>query len=772
MKKLLLCVSLLLTLLLLASCETSGVNRLTCDHVDANDSGLCDKCSITFSDGKDVYDKTCQHRDADDNSKCDSCEADYSDGKDINDKNHSCKTLYNYDNFLHWLSCEICGVATSKAEHILDEFGYCTVCDHLSSPTEGISYELSADGSYAKVLGCDSSITNLVIAETYNNAPVKHIAQEAFKGNKNITSLVMPNSIVTIGNFAFYGCENLASITISKSVKDIGERAFSNCGMLEEIYFNAVDMTCLKSMHNRTFTNTGLTGKGITVTIGKNVTRVPAYLFCSNGTLNAQTKVTAITFEDNSVCESIGEWAFIDCNDVTGCLVIPDSVVTIDKGAFYGVGFTSITIGKNVSKIDDIAFSNCYSLVEIINKSNLNFVKGSSNNGSIAQNALEIHSGISKIVNNAGYHFITSGGEHYLVAYQGNDAILDLPESYNGENYKIHNYAFTNCNTCDKLTSVTIPKTVISISESAFAGCDKLVEIINMSGLDITRHALEIHSGERKVMNINEYIFLYHDGINYLVNYVGSDTELYLPNNYNGGNYVIYRTAFQENRRIKGVYIPEGVTKIDNSAFSNCRNLETINIPDSITDIGVRAFFQCTKLPNITIGSGVENIDSYAFENCRSLTSINVSENNYTYKSIAGNLYTKDGTTLIQYAIGKRSDTFVVPNGVTTISSGAFSMCNNIRNIIIPDCVTSIEDSFDFCENLISVIIGSGVTTISPQAFWSCDNLTSVTFKNPIGWSINYTPISHFDLSNPETAARYLSSTHRDSAWHRSDETN
>ena len=64
--------------------------------------------------------------------------------------------------------------------------------------------------------------------------------------------------------------------------------------------------------------------------------------------------------------------------------------------------------------------------------------------------------------------------------------------------------------------------------------------------------------------------------------------------------------------------------------------------------------------------------------------------NNQYYKSIDGNLYTKDGKTLIQYAIGNEAISFIIPDSVTSIGDWAFSECTSLASVVIPGSVTSI----------------------------------------------------------------------------------
>ena len=128
-----------------------------------------------------------------------------------------------------------------------------------------------------------------------------------------------------------------------------------------------------------------------------------------------------------------------------------------------------------MTSIGNEAFRGCYKLVEVINKSGLNITKGSSNNGYIASCALNVKKdGTSDIVNKEGYLFYTYDNVNYLVAYIGLNTDLTLPDDYNGQNYKLNNYAFYNCS---GLTSVTIPDSVTSIGDSAFCDCSGLKNI-------------------------------------------------------------------------------------------------------------------------------------------------------------------------------------------------------------------------------------------------------------------------------------------------------
>lgn len=100
-----------------------------------------------------------------------------------------------------------------------------------------------------------------------------------------------------------------------------------------------------------------------------------------------------------------------------------------------------------------------------------------------------------------------------------------------------------------------------------------------------------------------------------------------------------------------------------------------------VVEVGEVAFAGLMNTSCIVLPASVAEIAPGAFGGCTSLTEIIIDGESDVYKTIDGNLYTKDGTELVQYAIGKSSKSFVIPSGVTKIGEYAFYNCDNLTDI-------------------------------------------------------------------------------------------
>ena len=116
-------------------------------------------------------------------------------------------------------------------------------------------------------------------------------------------------------------------------------------------------------------------------------------------------------------------------------------------------------------------------------------------------------------------------------------------------------------------------------------------------------------------------------------------------------------------------------------------------IPYGIQEISHFAFHseECAKITEIVIPASVKEVNS-PFSHCTALEKITIDADNQNYRSIEGNLYTKDGSTLVAYAPAAKKDRFTIPQGVITIEAFAFSNCS-LEELVIPSTVKNIENA-------------------------------------------------------------------------------
>ncbi len=322
---------------------------------------------------------------------------------------------------------------------------------------------------------------------------------------------------------------------------------------------------------------------------------------------------------------------------------------------------------------------------------------------------------------------------NYAFSECGNLASVTIPNSVTN----IGDSAFQNC---DRLTGVTIPSNVISIGESAFSSCDNLTSVTIQNGTksigtfafsgcrnlnNITLPDSVVSIGDNAFDATACYNEWWYNSAKYNVLYIGNHLIKADSQVLNDG---IPKGSISDQYAIK-----PGTKTIADYAFIGCDELKSITIPDSVVSIGNYAFESCSGLTGMAIPKNVIRIGNCAFQTCIGLTNISVADGNSAYCSENGILYNKEKTEIICFPKNKSDNSFEIPDGITTISDGAFERCWNLTNVTIPNGVKTIgDDAFNYCRALTSITIPDGVTSIGNYTFFNCSSLTSVTIPNSV----------------------------------------
>ena len=170
---------------------------------------------------------------------------------------------------------------------------------------------------------------------------------------------------------------------------------------------------------------------------------------------------------------------------------------------------------------------------------------------------------------------------------------------------------------------------------------------------------------------------------------------------------------------LSSVSFSSGMSTIPELTFYGCSGLDKISIPGSVGSIGSQAFGSCKGLTSITIPAATSSIELSAFDGCSNLSEISVESGNGSYSSNDGALFNSSQTELLYCPMGKSS--LKLPDGMTSISSSAFSECPYLYSLIIPDSVTTIEADAFTGSGIGTVEIPKSVTSIGSQSSWTPD---------------------------------------------------
>jgi uncharacterized repeat protein (TIGR02543 family) len=240
--------------------------------------------------------------------------------------------------------------------------------------TIGLLYELIQENQYYEVSSGEfTDYEHVQIPKKYNDKYVTKIANSGFSNCGSIESIIIPESIITIGNYAFLYNSSLVTIELPNSLEVIGENAFRFCYQLIEFVVNLesqhfmVEDGILYSKDEKTLVRYPLAKTDTSYSISNKVEVIGSDAFGGNRHLTQVNIGPSV--------HTIKSFAFYDCSELTS-IDIPNHVVILEYQAFRDcVKLTSVTFGTGLTSIESYVFQNCVKLVAIIIPANIRYIR-------------------------------------------------------------------------------------------------------------------------------------------------------------------------------------------------------------------------------------------------------------------------------------------------------------------------------------------------------------------------------------------------------------
>ena len=535
------------------------------------------------------------------------------------------------------------------------------------------------DGWVVGVVGYKSSLSGNV-----DLTGIRGIANSAFSGCSELTSILIPSSVTSIGAYAFWNCSSLTSVTIPDNITSIGVKAFSNCSKLQ----------------------------GITIPNGVES--------IADGTFDGCSKLAAVNIPNNVT--SIGDRAFAGCSGATK-VTIPNIVTNIGASAFAGCSrFSSVTIPDGVNFIEDSTFFNCSNLISVTIPSHTTQIGASAFFGCSSLTTVSLPAGVKYIGNEAFKNCsrltsieipdsVTNVGINAFSACsrlsETRIMISDLTRwATNSVNKRLvgSRRLFSEC---EELVDLVIPDGTTTIGDYAFYRCNSLTTVI----IPETVNSVGIHAFE----NCNALMSVHMRS--------RTDSAVEIDN-----------FAFRNCVNLKSIVLPKGLSVASIGVFANCNQLQAIDFPDSIEYIANQSFLDCSALQSVTIPNSVFYIENNAFDGCSSILQVTL-PGTLNCASVFPDAY-----TTIQFA--------TIADGSTEVCTNMFFGCSSLVSVTVSPGVTKIGDkAFRCCPKIESVSIPHGMHNIWLTAFDQCSNIRDLEIPGKCSVS-TFFPMSYSSITN------------------------
>ena len=500
-----------------------------------------------------------------------------------------------------------------------------------------------------------------------------------------------------IGYGAFYNCSGLTSVTIPNSVISVEEKAFCGCsGLGDGVVTNDGWVLCVN-------------GNVASAEIPDGVKQIVP------GAFTGHTELKSVKLPPT--LERINKKDFSGCTGLEG-------VYITDLAAWCGVEFESakanplyyakklylnekeliyLDIPKGVEEIGQFAFYNCNRFMSVTMPPSVKSVGADAFGGCSGLSAINV----SDLSAWCGINFASAAANPLYCAKKLNlngNEIVDLAVPSGTES--IGQYAFYNG---VDIASVTIPNSVTSIGADAFKGCTGVKSATVPERFTLSSVFPDSYANIPTVTIPADAAFI-ADGA---FSGCSKITSIAIPSTVKS----IGANAFSGCSGLTAIAIPAAVTDIGASAFRGCTQVAEIEIPEGVGELPGSLCEGCTGLTTVVIPNSVSNISSTAFKNCGNIVSV----------TMPGRFAMKD---VFPSSYSKIQDVTIL-DGEEELLKEVFAECGALTTVVISEGVTTLgEDLFYGKANLKELTIPSTVTSIGGYALYGCTSLEVIHVSN------------------------------------------
>jgi len=587
------------------------------------------------------------------------------------------------------------------AIHFSDDLVKALCVEAWDTDNDGeLSYQEAASVSDLGLVFKGTSIKSFDELQYFSS--LQSISNDAFRACSKLQSIILPSSVVQLGDYVFYGCFELTSVTLNEGLQKIGVGSFLGCKLLtainlpatvnelgKNVFYMCEALQTVNIPDAVTALPTGLFSGCLSlrqITIPNSVVSMSVNTFkgCSSLTEVTMPAVLPASYlplsvsllhlmyqatAEYEVFSSPNRLDFGEMDDLTAYAVSGYSVQNLElQEVIQSPASAGLLLHAQPGKLYEILLGTAGDTAPGQNEAHL---------APRAWNGDVVTDSLSKAANGQPGLYV---GANFLM---GNETGLTLPTQQD----KKQNYVFGNKNGHFVFSAVS-PTADIE-AHSAYLQIP-YVDAVGIADMLLPFDTLEVENNiffadaEAKRLCVEAWD-------------TNGDGELSFSEAAAVQN---FGSRFKNNTTVKQFNELKYFTSllhIPKDAFYGCSALKTVMLPPSILTLAENAFYGCYNMTSLEFNDSLRYIGASAFTSCTSLKEV-----------VLPPMVQKIGSKAFYYCVGLTSIT--IPDKVIEVGSKCFAYCTSLPSIKLPNSLSSLEDNvFTNCDNLTDVTMSAAI---------------------------------------------------------------